>query len=195
MNELEAALVSIQSDLDQIGVGWALVGGFAVSLLANPRQTRDIDVAVAVRSDTEAQGVIRKLRERGYRERTDDPLVMQTDVDRIATVRLESPAPGHVVVDLLFASSGIEGEIVADSAQLSIAPNTTVPVVRIGHLIAVKILAGRPIDDADARALLREAHDAELAQARAAIDLIERRRYHRGKDLRALLEAAVRAVR
>jgi len=51
MNLLEAALRHIVSDLDALGVRWAIVGGLAVSARAEPRTTRDVDVAVAVTCD------------------------------------------------------------------------------------------------------------------------------------------------
>lgn len=43
-------------------------------------------------------------------------------------------------MDLLFASSGIEHEIVAAADPLEVLPDLTVPVARTGHLIALKPL-------------------------------------------------------
>ncbi len=48
---LAEAFVRLQGDLKAIGASWALVGGLAVSARAEPRTTRDIDVAVAVGDD------------------------------------------------------------------------------------------------------------------------------------------------
>lgn len=48
MNRVEAALRRIASDLDLRQAEWALIGGFAVSARAEPRFTRDVDVAVLV---------------------------------------------------------------------------------------------------------------------------------------------------
>jgi hypothetical protein len=45
MNRLQAALADIGKVLDQMGVSWALVGGIAVSVRAEPRFTRDVDLA------------------------------------------------------------------------------------------------------------------------------------------------------
>jgi len=66
MNLLEAALRHIVSDLDALGVRWAIVGGLAVSARAEPRTTRDVDVAVAVTCDEEAEAVVHALQGRGY---------------------------------------------------------------------------------------------------------------------------------
>ena len=46
---------------------FALVGGVAVSAQAEPRFTRDADLAVAVASDAQAERLVRALRAGGYR--------------------------------------------------------------------------------------------------------------------------------
>jgi hypothetical protein len=51
VNLLEAALRRIAGDLEAAGLEWALVGGLAVSVRAEPRTTRDVDVVVKVVSD------------------------------------------------------------------------------------------------------------------------------------------------
>lgn len=51
------ALRRLDGDLDRVGVRWALIGGLAVSVRAEPRFTRDVDVAVAIDSDVEAEAV------------------------------------------------------------------------------------------------------------------------------------------
>ena len=44
-------LRQVARDLERAGCRWALLGGLAVSVRAEPRFTRDIDLAVAVESD------------------------------------------------------------------------------------------------------------------------------------------------
>lgn len=46
-----------------------------------------------------------------------------------------------MIVDLLFASSGIENEVVASADLLEVLPGLTVPVATTAHLIALKVLA------------------------------------------------------
>jgi hypothetical protein len=177
--------------LDEAGVSFALVGGLAVSARAEPRFTRDADLAVAVAGDTEADELVRRLRAHDYQL---DTLFEQKAVGRVPTVRLsranEKKAP---VIDLLFASSGIEAEIVADSEPIQIMTGLTLGVARTGHLIALKVLSRddvrRPLDHADLRALLLVASDQELARARDALGLIIERGYHRGRDLIADFDA------
>jgi predicted nucleotidyltransferase len=98
-------------------------------------------------------------------------------------------------VDLLFASSGIEPEISRAAMELAIIPGLRVPVARIGHLVALKLLARddreRPQDSDDLRALLQEAQPSDLEDARDALRLIEERGYHRGRQLLAAFDRLV----
>jgi hypothetical protein len=162
-----------------------LVGGLAVSVRTEPRFTRDVDLAVALASDAEAEALIRQLRAHDYRV---EAVVEQDAVGRLATVRLtHSSEPQAPVIDLLFASSGIEPEVVAEAEPIELLPNLTMGVAMAGHLIALKVLSRddvrRPQDLVDLRALLRVASPTELARARHSLALIAARGYDRGRDL------------
>lgn len=191
MTRVARALRRIAADLTASNQPWCLIGGLAVSARAEPRTTRDVDIVVAVREDKEAESLIYTLQSAGYRLET---LIEQTSIARLATARLLPPdeASRGALVDLLFASSGIEPEIVAAAEQRRVLPSLTVPVASIGHLIALKVLAHdarrRPQDHDDIRALLREAAPADLAQAEEALRLIEARGTNRGKALLTELE-------
>jgi hypothetical protein len=185
VTDLEAALIRLDTDCQALRLRWALVGGWAVSLRAEPRTTRDVDVTLAVTGDREAEQIAAALRHRGYRFRP-DAVLEQTAVGRLATVRFLSPAtPEGCVVDLLFASSGIEPEVVAAASRLEVLPGFSVLVAQLGHLLALKVLAGRPQDLADIQSLLQYAGDRDLKLARESLELISRRGYDRGKDLLA----------
>jgi hypothetical protein len=184
---LETCLRRILRDLTSAGVAHALVGGMAVSVRTEPRFTRDADVAVAVENDSEAEALVLRLRGFGY---TVSAVVEQEAVARLATVRLALDSGRRApVVDLLFASSGIEPEIVTAAEPIDLLPNFRMPVARIGHLIALKVLSRddtrRPQDLVDLRALLRVASPEEQQRARDALGLIAARGYHRGRDLLA----------
>jgi hypothetical protein len=68
----------------------------------------------------------------------------------------------------------------------------SIEVARVGHLIAMKLVARddrlRPNDQADLLALSKVADDVEWARAAAAVRLIEERGFGRGRDLVAALE-------
>lgn len=197
MTTLEGALRQIGLDLGAASVPFALIGGLAVSARTEPRFTRDADLAVALTTDAEAEALIHTLASCGYDV---SAVVEQTAVSRLATVRLtRSIDRSGPVIDLLFASSGIEREVVAAAEPLELLSNLTIPVARIGHLIALKVLSrddvARPQDFVDLRALLRSASPADLAQAREGIALIVARGYHRDRDLVSAFATLVGAGR
>jgi predicted nucleotidyltransferase len=191
MNIIEAALRRAVDDLTRHGQRWALIGGFAVSARTEPRFTHDVDIAVAVEDDVEAESLARSLLGDGYRLLAS---IEQEATGRLATVRLSSPAStdAAVVVDVLFASSGIEPEIVRAADLIEIVHGLRVPVARTGHLIALKLLArddnARPQDLSDLRALCSVATASDLAEAQEAVTLISQRGFARGRDLVAVLD-------
>ena len=168
-----------------------LVGGLAVSALTEPRFTRDADFAVAVPGNAEAERLINQLRVRGY---TVDAVLEHQATGRLATVRLAPAGTEHgPVVDLLFASSGIERELVDAAVSMQLLEDVRLPVARHGHLIALKVLSRddleRPQDLADLRALIRSAAPDDLLMAERAVALIAARGYHRSRNLIAELRA------
>jgi predicted nucleotidyltransferase len=192
MNTLVQALKQIVEDLNRRGDKWALVGGLAVSAQTEPRFTRDVDIVVTVLNDAEAEAFIRDLLSRKYRTIA---TVEQDATRRLSTVRFAPPGgdSAGVIVDLLFASSGIEPEIVAEAQVIEIMDGISLPVARIGHLLAIKILSrddvNRPQDATDIQKLLAVSNDEELSVTKTSLGLIETRGFHRDKDLLADFEA------
>jgi hypothetical protein len=109
------------------GVPWAVIGGIAVSARTVPRFTQDVDLAVAVSDDMEEERLVTSITRTGFRVAS---LLEQTATGGLATVRLasEHDDPNHAVVDLLFAPSGIEPEVVAAASPVQLVPRLTVPV-------------------------------------------------------------------
>ena len=172
------------ADLGAMKMRWALIGGWAVSLRSTPRFTKDLDFAIAIADDGEAEDVVLRLRGYGY---TPMKVIEQDYVERLSGVRLARQG-SEVIVDLLFASSGIENEIVASADRIRALPRLMVPVATTAHLIALKILAGRDQDVADLGNLGRAASDADLDTARDSVRLITARGFNRGRDIVAELE-------
>ncbi|HYN41749.1 MAG TPA: nucleotidyl transferase AbiEii/AbiGii toxin family protein [Thermoanaerobaculia bacterium] len=191
MTSLEAALRNAARALRAAGLRWAVVGGLAVSARAEPRTTRDVDLAVAVDDDAAAEAALYRLQVHGLSVVS---VVEQTARHRLATARLHSSDERirGIFVDLLFASSGIEPEVVNRAEEIELVPGLSVPVARTGHLVALKALArndrDRPQDLDDIRALLREATTEDVDEARDAVRLIEERGFARGRKLSAELE-------
>ena len=188
---VEQQLRQATGDVAEVGARFAVVGGLAVSARAEPRMTRDADLAIAVRDDEEAERIVLAMQARGYSVLA---VVEQNATGRLATVRLVSAA--SVVTDLLFASSGIEPEIVERATAISVVPGLILPVASVGDLIAMKLLARddrrRPADADDLRALREVATDEDWSVARHSVALIELRGFARERDLVALLDSLIR---
>jgi len=183
------------SDLEACGGRFALVGGLAISARVEPRFTRDVDIALSIDDDREAERLVNGMSNRGYRVET---VIEQRRTERLATVRLVHPSMPGVFTDLLFGSSGIEPEVVTAAEALPYRPGTALPVATIAHLIALKVLSEseeRPQDRIDLRALAGAATADDWRAAEAAVRLIRARGFHRGRALVSRLRRWRRALR
>jgi hypothetical protein len=136
------AAKQIVQALTEAGARFALIGGHAVTARTEPRFTEDVDLAVSVRDDAEAQQLVFALTQIGWAMRN---VIEPTGTGRLATVRLSPPRgePG-ILVDLLFASSGIEPEIVEGATSMRVLGLESLSVAAVGHLIAMKVLSESP---------------------------------------------------
>lgn len=188
MSELtiKDALGHAAGELRRQGTKFALVGGLAVSVRGKVRTTRDVDLAIAVSNDAETEALVLNLAPSGYRVLS----ILEQEVHaRLATVRLTSPL--GVVVDLLAASCGIESEIVAAATSTEFRGIGAIPVARAEDLLAMKLLSareGRARDWDDARGLIEENAELDLALVRQRLNLITARGFARKEDLAARLE-------
>jgi hypothetical protein len=193
MTVLIESLAAAAEDLHELGRPFALVGGLAVSLRSEPRFTRDADLVVSVGADEAAEMTVNDLLARGYAVAA---VVEQKALGRLATARLRSRVAGGVIVDLLFASSGIEPEITDAAEVLTVARGLRMPVARCGHLMALKLLSSDPDtrrqDLIDLDELKVVATEEDWLLAASACQLIVERGFHRGRDLAKLL-ATLRA--
>ena len=171
-----------------------LVGGLAVSARTEPRFTRDVDLAVAVEDDAGAEAVVHAFSSRGWSVAA---VVEHDSAGRMATARMQRPTSrgdAAVMVDLLFASSGIEGDIVRAAESLVVMPGLTVRTASVGHLLVMKLLAvdaRRRQDGIDIERLLEVALSSDLEQAHLAAHDVVARGFGRGRDLAAMLDLAV----
>lgn len=184
------AAARASAELTGLGARFALVGGLAVSTWGEPRYTRDVDLAVAVERDDEAEQLVYELSTRGYEVVT---IIEQTKTKRLATARLRRAEDRAVLIDLLFASSGIERELAAAAVRVD-----DVPVSRVGHLLALKVLSEsekRLQDRIDIQELAKVATDEDWRTAEAMVRLIKERGFHRGRALLTRLRRWRRAAR
>ncbi len=166
------------ADLTDLGARFALVGGLAVSVWGEPRYTRDVDLAIGVDHDEEAERLVREFSVRNYEIVT---VIEQTRANRLATARLRRIEDRSVYIDLLFASSGIESEIAGGAVRVD-----DVPVGSVGHLLALKVLSEsekRLQDRIDIQELAKVATAEDWRTADAMVRLIKERGFHRGRAL------------
>ena len=175
-----------------MGAKFAIIGGIAVSIRTIERFTKDLDIAIAVESDGEAEAIVHSLSRLGYFVET---IIEHDEANRLATVRFSIPGPPKMLLDLLFASSGIESEIVAAAEEAEIFPGMQGLVATVSSLIALKVLsadnARRLQDIIDLHNLFKEASPKDLAEARQLLDLITKRGFNRNKDLQKDLDGYI----
>lgn len=185
----EAVLGEIATHLAQLGRPFALVGGLAVSLRAEVRFTRDVDLAIAATDDADVEQLVHTLGNVGY---FPVATVEHLQRRRLSTVRLASPS--GVVVDLLAASSGIEAEVVARATRIDFGDIGEIPVARAEELLAMKVLSmteRRLQDRIDAVNLVLMTEQLDLDAVRENLAEITRRGFHRDQDLLAKLVAVL----
>ncbi len=85
MTRLQRVFGRLAADLNELGFDWAVVGGLAVSARAEPRTTRDVDVAVVATGDRQAEQVVSTLTAKvsgGSRARESLALITERGYDR-----------------------------------------------------------------------------------------------------------------
>jgi len=186
------ALAAICGELLQRGRRFALVGGLAVSVHADVRFTRAVDLVVLVADDSEAEALTYQLSSAGYSAVAS---VEHETRHRLSTVRLMSPSGVKVV--RLFASSGVETEIVDSASLVDFGSAGQIPVANAEELLAMNVLSmtdTRLQDRIDAQRLLQLTPELDVARVRAHLARITARGYARKQDLEAKLALDLRDV-
>lgn len=172
---------------------FAMIGGVAVSVRAEPRFTKDVDFIVAVASDEEAERLGSTMLGHGFSLHT---MLERTDVAQIATMRF---ILGGVLIDLLVGACGAEQEIVELATPATVLKNRECPVASVGALLALKTLAmanRKKIDDeGDMLRLLAVANDGDVQQAEELVALMTVRGPGRDKGLAGILARVVASAR
>ncbi len=182
-SRLERATAAAIAIFRQEETPFALIGGIALGLRATPRATVDVDFAIAL-DDLRAEHLIHVFQESGFR--VGAVLVTRHD-ERLATVRLRHES-SKTIIDLLISFCGIEREIVR-SATVEKWRTLALPVVTVGHLVAMKLLANRLQDQADLESLLLDIGAGERRRAVNATRRIQRLGLGDARDLVRELEA------
>ncbi len=183
-------------DLHACGAEFAVVGGLAVGVHSEPRFTSDVDLAILSEDDQSAEQLTVAMFHRGYQ------LVSQLENKpnkRLRAARLKLAREENCpLVDLLFAASGIEPEVVHNAVVAEVFPGISAPVARPAELIAMKLLASdnhhRHFDNRDMVVLIRDADSATIEIVLDRLALIETRGWNRSRDLKAELETLLQKI-
>jgi predicted nucleotidyltransferase len=128
-------------------VSYALIGGYAVGIHAEPRYTKDLDLVVLA-NPKNAKATLKALKEFG------------APIENLSEVELAKPGLLYVFgipplrVDVLNRIKGMNlSEVIRRAVKVKVA-DTTLKVACIDDLITMKKLAGRAQDKADIAKLL-----------------------------------------
>ncbi len=154
------AIEQVLAALNTENVRYLVVGGVAVVLHGHLRTTADLDLVVELAPDN-ARRAISALAKLGFRPRAPVPAeqFMDAEIRRawldekgLTVFSLWSDRLRDIEVDLFVKEPFDFAEVYARAVRVPL-DTTTVTVVSLGDLIALKEAAGRPIDVADVEAL------------------------------------------
>lgn len=151
------AVVEAVQWLSSLGDGYALIGGVALSLYGIERYTKDVNFAVTQTQISKAQEILsdhdmKPLRLGGISVKTESGLRVDLIDHRFEYRRLYETAIGHA----------------HRHGPMARIQTVRVPVVSLPYLVAMKLIADRPQDEADLQRLFRQA-ELDYAEARTIV--------------------------
>ena len=140
--------------MSALGLRWYLFGAQAAILHGSSRLSADVDATV-IAAPEQIQSLLDALAIHGIVPRSADfqGIAEKHRVLLLWHERTEMP------LDLVLGGAGIE-EAFCNRAQIHILGRTGIPVISAEDQVAAKILAGRPKDLEDVRAILRAGQGA-----------------------------------
>jgi len=140
-------------------VKYVLVGGIAVNLLGLMRSTSDMDILVEM-TDRNLEKIVRIFKKKGFRAKQPvDPIGIADKKTRMAWIKIKHMKAFNFYKEGTFQ----EVDIIIDSpvsfqqarknAIIIAVDDLKLPVISLAHLMKMKKVAGRPIDQSDIREL------------------------------------------
>ncbi len=148
LEELDDAGAAIARVIEGLGGNGVIIGGFAVSLIARPRFTQDVDAMVLQGERTIAQLII-AFGEEDIRPRVSDPV----EFARRTRMLLLRHEPSGVSADIALGATPFEEEMVRRSTQVD-RGGQSIRLPSPEDLIVMKAVAGRDQDWPDIRAIV-----------------------------------------
>ncbi len=126
--DFQRAIDEVCGQLDQAGLHYALIGGFAMAMRGVQRATVDLDFLLLLEDLEKADEILQAT---GYNR--------YYHSDNISHYRSEAPGTGRI--DLLHAFRGPSIGMLDRAERLAITPERTVPVLQSEDIIGLKIQA------------------------------------------------------
>ena len=152
MPDLDQALVTIASWLDQQRIPYMVIGGFAVTIWGEPRFTRDLDITVSVPAE--------KLLATIALVRSEYTSLVADAAKFVNETRVLPIMAGSVPVYLIFAALPYEDAAIGRAKPIKLKTGT-VRICSPEDLILHKIVSERARDREDIEGIFRYRH-AEL---------------------------------
>jgi len=153
---LESLLTRVAKRLDERAIPYMVIGGQAVLLYGEPRHTKDVDITLGVGPEEAAQ-IIDLAAACGCQVLAEAPVEF---VQQTLVLPCADPESG-LRLDLVFSFSPYEQEAIARSTVVSV-DGVPVHFATKEDLLIHKIVAGRPRDIEDVRAVLLKNPDVDL---------------------------------
>ncbi len=146
---LFAAAQDLATALSAYGLDHTFIGGIAVSLLGQPRQTQDID-ALVIFDTAEISGLLELLIKRGFSPRFSGMAELAVQARLISMIH---DATGSVV-DIALGCMPFEEEVM-ERSFLHQSGSIAIQLPTPEDLVIMKAIAGRPKDLEDIRGIAR----------------------------------------
>jgi hypothetical protein len=161
------ALLGIAAAMRVAGTRWYLFGAQAAIMWGSPRLSADVDITVELSPDT-ITNLIAAMRIQGFDlVFGDDEFIERTRV--LPFIHRSSRMP----VDVVIAGPGLEEDFLNRVVGVALR-GESIPVISPDDLIVTKILAGRPKDMEDVRAVILARRDEiDLVRVRSLLRMLE----------------------
>lgn len=166
LGPLEEVLRDLRTALEELDVGWFLLGALAAQVHGAVRSTSDVDVSVRLGACS-TQSLLEGVRARGFSPLFEDAQFIEAT--RVVPVRHSN----GILVDVTLAGPGLEDLFLARALPATVA-SVEVPVATAEDLLIMKSLAGREKDRADCIMLLRAGGGRlDLSHVRSTLEQLE----------------------